>query len=514
MATTLTLTIGGANYLPQYKTNSVEIREQLNNQGNSMTLLLTRKSGQSAPQVGSEIILKDGSRTLFGGFVTKAEPVEYGVGEFQVYNVEASDYTYVLVNKNAQASYEAQTLKAIVDDLVATNVDSGYGITTTNVDTGPTIDTINFNHITLRKAFENLAKLSGYVWWVDYNKDIHFVPQTAAPSAPESFKDSAPGNHEKLTIAYDVSQVRNEITVLGGTQESSSYAQTILGDANAREWVLLYPVSAMATIELDTGAGYVSKTFGVDPKDDETSYYFMYSPDRGAIRCSSGSATPGATHKIRVTYTYPLKVSTKVRSATSVVLMKAIEGGDGIHAYTINDPTIVSNGQAQQRGLKELQQFENPTLTGHVTTRTGLLTAGSYFKPGQLVTVNSPAYQITTDTQYLIQKVKTTLKQNDDSIEYAYDIEFGGRYLGVLDFLQSIADVETPLDISGEVIKIQAVADIVTITESIGRDQHLNSVAESVTVSESIAKTNITPPFKYAAYAGANKAVWGKAEWK
>ena len=53
----------------------------------------------------------------------------------------------------------------------------------------------------------------------------------SALAAPETIKDSAPGNHESVTINMDVSQVRNDVVILGGIAESSNYTQVILGDA-------------------------------------------------------------------------------------------------------------------------------------------------------------------------------------------------------------------------------------------------------------------------------------------
>lgn len=515
MTTTLTLTIGGVDFLPRYKTGSAKITSNIANQGDTLTMKISQKTGDTVPSVGKEIIFKDGSRYLFGGFITKATPTEYGIGGsngFVMYTIEASDYTFILTNKSVQTSYSGQTIKQIVDDLIS-NLDAGYGVTDTNTPTGVTIATINFNHISLRQALENIAKVSGYVWWIDYEKDIHFVPLTSSTSAPEVFRDSAPENHSGMTISYDISQVRNDIIVIGGTQESSSYSQVILGDANAREWVLLYPVKNMTSIELDTGAGFVTKVFGVDPKDDETGNDFMYNSERGSIRCTATTTTPSATSKVRVTYTYPLEVVAQVKSAPSIVAMKAIEGGDGIHAYTIQDRTIVSNGQAQARALKELDNFAFPTLIGRVQTRTGLLAAGSYFQSGQIVTINTPTYGISTDTPYMIQKVMTTLDESGDAIEYHYTIDFGGRNIGVVDFLQALATPETPLDTSGQVTKIQSIADVITIAEAITRNNNVKNITETATISESITKTNVTPPFKWGVDATANKGVWGKSEW-
>ena len=170
----ITLTINGSDFKPQYKTNSAKIKETLQSRANTLSLQIIKKSGQSAPEEGKEIVFKDGSRYLFGGFISRVEPMEIGEGQLLIYRVEATDYSYILINKNAQKTYESQTLTAIVSNLISTYVDAGYGLTTTNVETGPTIPTVSFNHIPLRKAFEKLAKRTGYEWWIDYEKDTHF----------------------------------------------------------------------------------------------------------------------------------------------------------------------------------------------------------------------------------------------------------------------------------------------------------------------------------------------------
>lgn len=64
-----TLTISGANFLPQYQTNSARIRETIQNKSGVMELVITVKPGQSAPTEGAEIVYKDGVRFLFGGYI-------------------------------------------------------------------------------------------------------------------------------------------------------------------------------------------------------------------------------------------------------------------------------------------------------------------------------------------------------------------------------------------------------------------------------------------------------------
>src|SRR5215211_9197081 len=151
-----TLTISGANFLPQYITNSARIRETVQNKSNVMTLDIVVHPGEDAPGEGSEIVFKDGSRFLFAGYISKISPEETGEGQLFKYAVEASDYSYIFNNKIARRSYTNHTLAYIVADLMDTYVDSSYGFDITNVATGPTIPSITFDHISIRKCFEKL----------------------------------------------------------------------------------------------------------------------------------------------------------------------------------------------------------------------------------------------------------------------------------------------------------------------------------------------------------------------
>ena len=486
------MTIGGVNFLPQYKTGSASIDATSQNQGNTCRLTILKKSAQSAPTVGSEFIFKDGSRFLFGGFITNVTPTEYGIGQLIEYQVEVSDYTQLLVNKYAQNSYAGVTLHDIVLDIVAKGINSSYGITTTNVATGPTISTVAFNHIPLRQCFENLAKLTGYIWWVGYDKDIHFVDPNTASAAPETLTDAVK-NHSRVSIKIDSTQIRNDITVMGGTQESSNYTQTIKGDGTARSWILTYPVTTLVSVKLN-GA---SQTVGVDGVDAEASFYSMYDASRGMVRLSAASTVLSGSDILEVIFTYPIPVIIEVQDAIAIATMKALEGGDGIHAYSITDSTIMSKLQAQQRALKEIANYGSPTVSGEFVTRTGLLTAGSYFAPGQILTVNLPSWNINTNTQLIIQKVNTTMVEDGTNIEYTYTVTFGGRLLGLIDLLQALATPETPTDVTGEVLQIHSVSDAVTMVDS------------------APTKINFTPPYKWSNDAGSTtgKGIFNKSEW-
>lgn len=475
----ITLTLGGTNFLPQYQTSSGRITANLYNQGNSMSCVITQKTGQSAPTPLQEIVFKDGARFLFGGYITKVTPTETGKGQLIKYQVEASDYTALLVNKYAAESYENQTLGYIVNDLVTKYIDGGYAITQANVATGPTIPTVLFNHVSLRQCFETLSKLTGYTWWIDYQKDIHFIDATNTTAAPETITDSNT-NIETVNITIDTTQVRNSITVLGGNGESAAYPYSVVGDSTTRAWTFPYTSVTLLSVKLNG----VTKAFGVDP-EAEGANYAMHDKTNNQVRLAVASATPTGVDTLDFTYSYALQAVAFTSDPTSIAACAAIEGGDGIHSYTINDTSITSIPEAELRGQKELVEFSNPILSGKFVTRTGLLTAGSYFVPGQYLTVNLPTWGINSDTRYTVQRVLTTLDEGPSSVEYHYEVTFGGRLLGLVDFLIALA---TPKDLNttDTVVVIKQDSSTITITESIARGSAVGSDSATITITEGI----------------------------
>lgn len=505
---TLTLTVGGVNMLPQYKTNSAKITAQLQNRGNSMTIEFTKIPSGLEPTEGAEIVLKDGARFLFAGYITRVEPREMGKGSQFVYQVEATDYTYILINKNAQITYENKTLQYIVEDLIDTYVATGYSFTYTGVDVGPTISTISFNHITLRKCFEKLSEVTGYEWWVDYQKNVYFK-QKSSSVAPETIKDST-SNFSSIKINCDVTQVRNSIVVKGGREETSTYfSQKFLGDGKQREWILREKPKELQYIKLNG----VSKVTAVDLLNDETGNDFMWNYQEKYIRATTTTTTPISTDEIEVSYKYEVPIIIKLRSASSMALMSAIEGGDGLHEFTISDTSIKSKAEARDRALKELEEYANPLINGVFYTRTGLLSAGSYFIPGQAVTLNLPTWGISVDTEYQIQEVQTTLNEDGTTIEYEYAVRFGGRLVNAVTFLERLASKEQVILDTEEIDRIEAITEELTITETITRNNNVKTISETVSIAESISRTNVTPPFKWAPHGTSAKLVWGKGEW-
>jgi hypothetical protein len=489
-----TLLIAGDDFMPQYKTNSAHIRELVQNKSSVMDLQVTVAAGQQAPQEGAEIVFKDGSRFLFGGYITRVQSDEVGKGQLFTYDVEASDYGWILNNKVARRSYANKTLKYIVEDLLDAYLDARYAFTTTNVATGPTIDSIAFDHISLRKCFEKLQKSTSYVWFVDYEKNVFFTAPTAA-AAPESITDTS-GNFEKVAVSYDTSQVRNSVIVIGssdGEQDSNTTTETFTGDGATRSWQLRFKPSEIVSIKLNG----VSKQFSLDVNERDTDV-FVYSFSGQSFRVTDSQTTPvggAAPDQIEIVYYGRIPIIVQEIDPASIAFFAALDGGDGTYEYTIKEDSITSKEEASQRALQELGEFADPLVNGQFATRTSLLSAGSVFEPGQLLTVNLPTHGIDEDAGFLIQEVNITMTEDAGSgvTEYAYEVRFGGKLVGVQEFLESLAAEE------GAVTNVDVVLTIESVSDSFA------AAADAPT------HAILTPPFQFGP-SGSPVAKFGMSE--
>lgn len=485
----LTLTIASQNFLPQYVNGSAKITKQTDSKANTMQMRIKRTGVQLEPYEGQELVFKDGARFLHAGYISKVEKEERGKGSVFYYNLEVSNYVYIFNNKLIAKNYQAMSLRDIVLDVLDRAVSPSYGILDTGVQEGPIIPTVTFNHISVRKAFEKLAKLTGYVWWVDDAKVLHFIEQTSE-AAPESITDTS-NNYESISISYDVSQVRNTIVIQGGGEITDlPYTQTFVADGEAREWILMEKPKQTVSITI----GGAAQTFDADYLNPDNSSQVLVSYQEKRVKLSSNEATPTAGTLIEVVYYYEEPIITKLIDQDSIDYMKALEGGDGVHDYAINDNTISSLAEARDRALQEFEEWAYPLIDGMFVTRTSLLGAGHYFEPGQILSVNLPTWGISTTRQYLIRQVLIDIYEQNGTPEYRYTVHFGGKLLGIIDVLEQVIQ---PAEI-----------------EAVGEDvQTIHAMQETINIGESVTKTKVTPPYKYGPSGVGTVGKWNLSEW-
>lgn len=422
----LTLYIGGVNRTRDLIDNSLSIDEVLSYQIDTSKFELKG----TRPVNGEEIILEENGQRVFGGLVTLPEHDGRGVIKFN--HVECADYTEQADRKLVVETCENMTADVIFKDIVAKYCP---GFTVNGVLAAPVVEWIRFDYMRPSECFKELCEYVGFHWYVDPYKDFKFF-------SPTNYQEPAPmvlipgARFVDLNHKVDSNGLRNRVYVLGGKYLSDPLKIEFVSDGKQREFVLAHePHSPSITVN------EVPKTIGLENVDDESLYDFMYNQRDRYFRYSNQTPTAPEGTTVALTRKIPMDVITMVEDLLSQEAVKAVQGGDGIYEHMIYDDSFITLQAAEAAGQADLEAHKNPKVSGSFETDI------QGWKPGQLVTINLPDRGI--NGTYLIHRVQK--KYSNLYRKFISKVEYGGRLLGIADFLQAMVSKQQ----KGKIIDVQ-----------------------------------------------------------
>lgn len=473
-----TVTIEGSDRTSSIVFNSLKKQDHLNQQVDMLTFKV-RKYGALTfvPALGDEVDVDKDGITIFGGVVVRIEEALKSKAILE-YTVQCNDYSQFLKRELVTERYENTTVAAIISDIIANYTTDGF--TTGNVAGGQAIESISFNRLSVADSLQKLAVAISYVWYVDYDMDIHFFPKNTEEGA--NLTDSSQNYiYESLEITEDLTQLRNSVTVQGGEATSASTrTEQFDGNGTRTHFVLANKYASTPTVVVD-GLG---QTVGIDFLDDDASFDCMWNFNEKYLRFTAGN-TPGAgTNNVVVTGLYLFPIVVRVPAPASVAEF-------GTYEFAITDRSIKSQDEAIKRALAELETYQNELYDGSFRTYT------DGFRSGQIININSTQRGKVIDV--LIQSVTATMR-DPTGTTLEYSVRFATmKSVGIIEYLQNQLR-------SKEVI----VDDDETLLN------YIPFTAEEIATSDSIATpTHTTGPYKWSNDAGSttNKLVWGYGTW-
>ena len=429
------------------------------------------------PAPGEEVIVFQKSsesdtepEKIFGGEIVTCPQKEIapGSGTFE-YEINCADYSRRLKKRLVTESYTDKTCKYIVDDLIDSYQPE---FTTNNVQTGDTIDYISFDHKDVFQCIEEIAELTGQDWYVDYEKDIHLF-SLETNTAPYTLDDdiSISGRHKDLNIEVDKTQLRNRIFVQGGYYFSNVWEQEETADGIQTSFVCKYEPFTPIKVYVDTGAGYVEKTLGIDNVETSGKDFVINQVEKVIKNLDYATLSNG--HKIKITYRYKIPISTEDSDTVSISNLKKLEGGDGYYDYHIVDVLLETLDAAHRRASAELEEYADCLISG------SFITDQSGYRSGQLLTVNMSLRGYTNKT-YLIQNVTMIKMAGENNFEY--QITFATKLKGLTELLREMLDRGKEIVIRPD----EVLSDLLKITGDNMTISHADPTFEEH-----------TPPFQY-----------------
>lgn len=434
----MTITINSTEV--QIKNRSLSIRDNLNTR-NICSFVLD--DPLITPQIGNVVDISD----KFAGTIDRIQKKLTIKGNTKLsYNIACVSYDQICDRRKVQQVYQNQTIDVIVKDIVD-NFLSGEGVTYSNVEAGPTIKKVVFNYDSVTKAFDDLAELVGYDWYIDNNKDLHFFSRES--NTGTELNDN---NILNMSIIETRNQYRNIQYTRAGYGISEERTDTFAGDGKKQTFTCKLPLAKVPTITVNS----ITKTVGIFGL--ETSKDFYWSKGQKEIVQDDSGTKLISSDTLSITYQGLFPIIARSDLGEEIANRSAIEGGTGIYEDVADDKSIEDTDAAQQKTEALLRKYGTIPQTLDVSTLTE-------YKAGQIVIVNSTLFGISGN--YLVQSA--TIKQIGIN-QLVYDVKLlsGENIGGWESFFKSLVESGKQFVIRENEVLLRIVqfSEDITITDS------------------------------------------------
>jgi hypothetical protein len=384
----ITLSINSIDKTSLLRVNSVNRSDVLNNR-NTMSFVLIDKTGLYRPLIGNSVELKKDTTTLFAGTIDTIEESLFDNKLSLIYNINCVDYNQLFDRFIVAQVYENKSLGYIVKDIIDNFINT-ESITYVNVEDGPTITKAIFNYKTATSCFNELSELTGYDWYIDYNKDLHFF-ERSTNNAPFSLTATS-GNYRNVIIETNRDDYRNVQYIRAGNDITDSRTENFKGDGARITFTLKYPVALVpSSIKVNT----VSKTIGIKGVDTGKDWY--WNKGEKEITQDDGGTILTSSDDLEVTYRGLFPIIQQAFDDTSISDRVSVEGGSGVYESVEDEPNIDNSDYAEEKAQGLLRRYG--TIPQKIKFQTDL----DGLEAGQLLSITIPEHSI--NGTYLISNV-------------------------------------------------------------------------------------------------------------
>ena len=371
------------------------------------------------PKAANVVVIATSSDavTHFGGVVTDVEEEMAGLNALR-YRVTCKDYTYLFDRMMVTENYlsNGPTANLNVDTILAhvvTTYTTGFSTGTIQAGLG-TVAQQRYDYVYPSDVGRGLADQVGALFWIDSTKGVHLQASglAAAPIATidlDSYSTSA--NWSSFVIRESAQNIKNRIVLQGYKVKSTvKFANAFAGDGAQRFFPLGYEASSLSTGEFLATLNAVTLTPLTDNIDaspttaaGSTASIYVCFVNQGVRTAFAQSST----EVLSLSYNYMKDSGFQSDDAAAQAEMVTREGGDGVHMYMVNDPSLgnfASNDDiAIAKGQAITQRYGKPLLQGEFDS----IQQG--WAPGQSMTVSSTDRMGGFTKQFYVYQIEKTL---------------------------------------------------------------------------------------------------------
>ena len=527
----MVISIAGVDQSSYYKSSSLRITETLGSRSTCNFQIFDATGALSCP-VGSEVIVTFDEVNVFSGTIestdTNFPSMDY-TSDAMFMNIRCVDWNQLLDRKLVAKSFAAdgqtfgQIVRLIIDEFLADD-----GVVPGQIQNGGYTDRIVFQYETVNSCLSSLAEAVGYVFYIDYNKQLHFRDRIDV-EAPFSLTALSP-TYRSITVKQNRSQYRNRQYLRGGLEVSPNRrTEEFAGDNDTRTFTVALPVGAepevwvnrgsqilspeeeeareellereeqaaeedaeqpgfnIANIPQRVGTGWVRQTVGLDSL--ESPVQWSWNVGDNTITQNSDELVLRAFNimtrlpdddvvwnndRVRIIYRPLVRVLARSQDDDEIAARQAIEGGSGIYEAVEEDERIEDSLFARTKVEGLLTQL------GHIPKTATVVTDEGGIRAGQFQTFVLPKLGL---VGYFLIESFSASDRGDETLRYSYKALDGESLGGWQSFFKRLINRGRKFIITeGETVMIFAdSADGVTLTDNLPAPDTSNTLGAYTT---------------------------------
>lgn len=427
-----------------YRPSTLQIEDEINARSVARFQLVD-KVGALSIEDGAPIEIYDYSgNMIFSGFTIYPRRINPIGTDAIFYDVECVDQQCLADRYLVAESYTNQTAGYIVNTIL-TNYLAADGVTAGTIQDGVILDVVKFPRSgTVTDALDQLAEICGYIWYIDYDKTLHFKSQSTETAPFNIVDNSAILN---VNVRQDRSKYRNRQYLRGGQTPTDSpitgEAVSPKPDGVARTFVTRFPIAQAPTIYVNSVAVPASQVGvnGIDGKVTPLQWYWSYGSN--TITQDSTQTVLSVTDTLTIDYIGLIPLLVVTEDSAAIESRAAIENVTGVYEALETMPNVNDKQQALDIANGRLNKYTK--IEREITYQT--YTNG--LSSGQLQTITLSKYGISAG-EFLIDRI--TMTDLNDAGVFVYDVHAvdGQAFGGWTNFFKSLIKKESGLIIDSD----------------------------------------------------------------
>lgn len=408
-----TVEIAGVDRTLKTLVDSVSIHRSISNRS-TMRCTLIEVEGTYTPQAGEPIVIEQDGDKKFAGLIEDFEQefIE-GVDSSMRYSVSAVDFTRLLDWRCYEGSFENQSFYSIIEAMWAAKL-SGDGVTLTGViNPGPTITTrIQDGLRPITEWFRKLATETGYLFYIDADKVLHFGPLQTSPSNPCPFVITwTSRNWRNMKIRRRMGDYRNRQYVRTEYTTTGLLTEQYTGDGSTRDFFINAGGGAFngaPTATVDTGGGPVAVAVGRLGFDGPPGPFDWYYDFEGwGFHNFAPDPALGVGDILEISYRVRFNNKTVAEDAAEIAARAAIQGDSGVIEAIHEDRYIDRKASLDARAVALLRQYGSIPIEIDFETSTEIEPLSADVEPGQDLDVDLTGGPSSINDNLLIESVES-----------------------------------------------------------------------------------------------------------